>query len=366
MGNASHCDEHGAVHAVWMRAATELLGYAAEYAAYVLNRMPTRATAGSKSPIEIPTGKPADVVEVVAFGSPCKVYQNPKTNALSKRSTPGIILEKNEEMKGTNVLLSGSKVVTFTRYVRVTETVTQRGNAQLTQVLERETKTDLEDLARERQNRRGRGDHVSIRDGTPRGAEGVNDECTSGNSRTESHHPHQQSSVESAGDVKTGGIRPRRSERRRKKSRRQQEADAAQKDSRDSSDTAIEPQVRAPIVATTGTGRQTFVQLLALSVLGAEEGEYTALPDPKTYKEPLNKRASVGESTSGGDCFDRGEQDVGSCPQNQGHAPTSEQIGTQEKERQHQRHREIQGEAGHRRRPASTRPGLHPTLLSNC
>uniref|UniRef100_A0AAV1VL02 Uncharacterized protein n=1 Tax=Peronospora matthiolae TaxID=2874970 RepID=A0AAV1VL02_9STRA len=68
--------------------------YAAEYAAYVLNWMPTRANSGHKSPLELLTKKPVSVVDVVVFVSPCKVYQNPLNASLRKRGAPGIIVGK--------------------------------------------------------------------------------------------------------------------------------------------------------------------------------------------------------------------------------------------------------------------------------
>lgn len=52
-------------------------GDAVEYAAYVLNRMPTRANKDRKSPLEVLTGKPPLLADIVAFGSPCTVYRNP-------------------------------------------------------------------------------------------------------------------------------------------------------------------------------------------------------------------------------------------------------------------------------------------------
>jgi hypothetical protein len=134
-------------------------GYAAEYAAYVLNRMPTRANAGRKSPIEILTGVPAVLIDIVIFGSPCTVYRNPKKKSLTKRGTPGIIVGKNDETKGYRVLLPAFQVVITTRHVGQIETLSEEANEQLKRVLEGESDNELEELARARQARLERAEN---------------------------------------------------------------------------------------------------------------------------------------------------------------------------------------------------------------
>ncbi|POM59010.1 Hypothetical protein PHPALM_36259 [Phytophthora palmivora] len=105
-------------------------GYAAEYAAYVLNRMPTRANVGRKPPLEMLTGKPVNVTDIVAFGSPCTVYANPK-KALDRRGTGGIIVGKNEETEGYKVIVVKDNVVVTTRHVGNIETLSSEANEQL-------------------------------------------------------------------------------------------------------------------------------------------------------------------------------------------------------------------------------------------
>ena len=83
-------------------------GYAAEYAAYVLNRMPTRANVGRKLPLEILTGKNVSRIDVVVFGSPCKVYRAPTNKSTGKRSSAGTIIGKTEETKVPSVSTSVS------------------------------------------------------------------------------------------------------------------------------------------------------------------------------------------------------------------------------------------------------------------
>ena len=58
-------------------------GYAAEYAAHVLNRMTTRTILGRKLSLEFLTGCHVDIVYVVVFNSPCNMYQVPKTSLLA-------------------------------------------------------------------------------------------------------------------------------------------------------------------------------------------------------------------------------------------------------------------------------------------
>ncbi|OWZ11364.1 Retroelement pol Polyprotein [Phytophthora megakarya] len=121
-------------------------GYAADYAAYVLNRMPTRANVGRQSPIEVLTGKPGTIADIVAFGSPCMVYASPK-KALDRRGTPGIIVGKNEETKGYKVIVVKHQTLITTRHVSNIETLSTEANEQLKNVLEREAENELEALA---------------------------------------------------------------------------------------------------------------------------------------------------------------------------------------------------------------------------
>ena len=69
----------------------DLWGYAAEYAAYVFNRMPTRANVVRKSPLEVLIEKPVSAIDIVVLGSPCKVYQAPTKKSTGRRSVAGII-----------------------------------------------------------------------------------------------------------------------------------------------------------------------------------------------------------------------------------------------------------------------------------
>ncbi len=68
-------------------------GDAVEYAVYILNRSPTSADPKRMSPMEMITGKAADLTDIVIFGSPCTVYREKKvTGALTKRGAEGYIL----------------------------------------------------------------------------------------------------------------------------------------------------------------------------------------------------------------------------------------------------------------------------------
>ncbi|DAZ99961.1 TPA: hypothetical protein N0F65_008768 [Lagenidium giganteum] len=75
-------------------------GDAAEYAAYVLNRMPTRANLKRQAPLTVLAGSTPDLADVVTFGSPCTLYRDPKKNSLQSRGTPGLIIGKHEETEG--------------------------------------------------------------------------------------------------------------------------------------------------------------------------------------------------------------------------------------------------------------------------
>ena len=67
-------------------------GDAVKYAAYVLNRSPSRSNPGRKSPLEVLEGKPPSLLNIVAFGSPCMVYRDSNGRTFKKRATRGIIL----------------------------------------------------------------------------------------------------------------------------------------------------------------------------------------------------------------------------------------------------------------------------------
>uniref|UniRef100_A0AAV1UJW2 Uncharacterized protein n=1 Tax=Peronospora matthiolae TaxID=2874970 RepID=A0AAV1UJW2_9STRA len=112
-------------------------GYATEYAAYVLNKMPTRANPGRKSPLELLTKKPLQV----SFSG------------------------KNEETKGYKVLIPGKQVVVTTRHVYQSETLTSDANKQLQQALESEAYDELEQLAGKREESRRREESKGERSG---------------------------------------------------------------------------------------------------------------------------------------------------------------------------------------------------------
>ena len=128
-------------------------GDAAEYAAYVLNRMPTRANSKRQSPIHVLTGRVADLVDIVTFGSPCTVFRDPKKDSLKRRGTAGIIVGKSEETKGYKVYIPQTQTVITTRHISNVETLNTSGNADLKRALEAENEAALDDLAKERQMR---------------------------------------------------------------------------------------------------------------------------------------------------------------------------------------------------------------------
>ncbi|KAE9351299.1 hypothetical protein PF008_g5993 [Phytophthora fragariae] len=92
-------------------------GDAAEYAAYILNRSPTRANEGRKSPLEILTGRAPILQFIVVFGSSCAVFVDTNKKNLQKRSQPGQIVGKSEETKGYRVYLPQAHKVIVTRHV---------------------------------------------------------------------------------------------------------------------------------------------------------------------------------------------------------------------------------------------------------
>ena len=53
-----------------------------EYAAYILNRSPSRSNQNRASPIEVLTKKVPDLISIVAFGSIYTVYRDPRKSSL--------------------------------------------------------------------------------------------------------------------------------------------------------------------------------------------------------------------------------------------------------------------------------------------
>jgi len=109
-------------------------GDAAEYAAYILNRSPSKGNPGSKSPMEMLTKRTPDVSDIVAFGSPCTVHRDTKNMSLGVRGKSAMIIGKSDEMKGYRVYLPKDRVVVVTQHVRNVETLTVTQNEQLKRV----------------------------------------------------------------------------------------------------------------------------------------------------------------------------------------------------------------------------------------
>jgi len=106
-------------------------GDAAEYAAYILNRSPSKGNPGSKSPMQMLTKRIPDISDIVAFGSPCTVHRDTKNMSLGVRGKSAMIIGKSDEMKGYMVYLPKDRVVVVTQHVRNVETLTVTQNEQL-------------------------------------------------------------------------------------------------------------------------------------------------------------------------------------------------------------------------------------------
>ncbi|GMF44281.1 unnamed protein product [Phytophthora fragariaefolia] len=95
----------------------------AEYAAYILNRRPTWANEGRKSPLEMLMGRAHSLQDIVVFGSSCAVFVGTNKKNLQKRSQPGKIVGKSEETKGYRVYLPQAHKVIITRHVSDIDTL---------------------------------------------------------------------------------------------------------------------------------------------------------------------------------------------------------------------------------------------------
>jgi hypothetical protein len=81
-------------------------GDAVEYAAFVLNRSPSRSNRGRNSPLELLEGKAPSLLNVVVFGSTCMVCRDPNGRTLTNRATRGIRLGAPADTKSYVVSLN--------------------------------------------------------------------------------------------------------------------------------------------------------------------------------------------------------------------------------------------------------------------
>ena len=102
------------------------------------------------------------MIDVVVFGSPCKVYQAPTNKSTGKRSATDIIVGKTEETNGYQLYQPQFQTVIAKRHVSQIETLKQEGYDQLTQVLHDEAEDALKRLALDRKRNQGREERVPI------------------------------------------------------------------------------------------------------------------------------------------------------------------------------------------------------------
>jgi hypothetical protein len=109
-------------------------GDAVLYACYILNRVPTRANAGGKSPLETATGKVQFIGDLVPFGSKCTVLVSHKygkgkrKEPWKERALAGYIIGKNEEVKGYKVYIPSKSEVVTSQHVRNIECLSEEQN----------------------------------------------------------------------------------------------------------------------------------------------------------------------------------------------------------------------------------------------
>lgn len=72
---------------------------AAEYAAYIINRSPSKANAGRLSLLQMLTKKVPVLSDIVAFGTPLTVQQDAKNKSLGDRGIQDVIIGKSDELK---------------------------------------------------------------------------------------------------------------------------------------------------------------------------------------------------------------------------------------------------------------------------
>uniref|UniRef100_A0AAV1UR91 Retroviral polymerase SH3-like domain-containing protein n=1 Tax=Peronospora matthiolae TaxID=2874970 RepID=A0AAV1UR91_9STRA len=93
-------------------------GDAAEHAACMLTRSPTKENDGGVSPIEVLNLKKTNLSDIPVFGSTRTVHLHIDNKSLGAREKATIIIGKNEEMKGYRVYLTKERVFVVTQHVK--------------------------------------------------------------------------------------------------------------------------------------------------------------------------------------------------------------------------------------------------------
>ena len=144
---------------------TDFWGDAVMYACYILNRVPSRANAGSKSPLEAATGKIQNIGDLVPFGAECTVLVSQKygrgapKQPWAERATKGVIIGRSEEVKGYRIWLPKKNEVINSNHVQNITCYSEEQNKILKKVLlrdedESEEKTSEGEEINERENDR--------------------------------------------------------------------------------------------------------------------------------------------------------------------------------------------------------------------
>ncbi|GMF38959.1 unnamed protein product [Phytophthora fragariaefolia] len=102
-------------------------GDVVQYAAYILNRIPTNANPNRVSPLEMLTGVKPQLSDIVVFGSACTAYRDPGKKEWKPRAQVGMIVGMDDETNGYKVYLPHERDVVVTQH---REEVAQRKEQQ--------------------------------------------------------------------------------------------------------------------------------------------------------------------------------------------------------------------------------------------
>ncbi|CAI5744871.1 unnamed protein product [Peronospora destructor] len=127
----SHHHEYGAGYGVCKWVPLKSWGDAAEYAAFILNRSPTKANEDGISLIEMLIKKRPVLNDIAVFGSPCTVHLTTTNKSLGMRGKAAIIIGRNDEMKGYRIYTPKERVVVVTQHVQNVETLTDVQDSKL-------------------------------------------------------------------------------------------------------------------------------------------------------------------------------------------------------------------------------------------
>ena len=89
------------------------------------------------------TGVKPKLTDIVIFRSPCTAIRTPKHKALDRSGEEGIIIGKNDEVKGYRVLFTKERVLRTTQHVQNIKALSEEANEKLIRELDDGTEAEM-------------------------------------------------------------------------------------------------------------------------------------------------------------------------------------------------------------------------------